>query len=211
MILDGLKKLGLDKNTIVIFTSDHGEMMCSQHTDEAKNLPYTEAMNVPFIIRYPNHIKPRLQNLMISTPDIMPTLLGLANLQNSIPDTVQGYNYAQIITESELNILNVPKSALYIRNIDGVRDENGKVISYFPAARGIKTQDYTLAFFIDKEKRLTKTLFFHDTNDPYQLNNLKLEENEAAVKELTEILGKELKRIKDPWFKEGILSSIIGY
>mgnify|MGYP002247290304 CR=1 FL=1 len=45
-ILTTLKELGLDKNTVVIFASDHGETMCSQRTDDPKNSPYSESMNI---------------------------------------------------------------------------------------------------------------------------------------------------------------------
>ena len=45
MILDALREAGLDENTIVVFTSDHGETMCSQNTDDPKNSPYSESMN----------------------------------------------------------------------------------------------------------------------------------------------------------------------
>lgn len=51
-ILDELEKQGLDKNTLVIFSSDHGETMCSQNTDDPKNSPYAESMNVPFMLRF---------------------------------------------------------------------------------------------------------------------------------------------------------------
>ena len=54
-ILDALKELGLDKNTIVVFASDHGETMCSQHTEDPKNSPYSESMNIPFLVRFPNN------------------------------------------------------------------------------------------------------------------------------------------------------------
>jgi len=50
-ILDAVKQLGLDKNTIVVFTSDHGETMAS-HVEDPKNSPYAESMNVPFIARH---------------------------------------------------------------------------------------------------------------------------------------------------------------
>ena len=73
-ILATLKEMGLDKNTIVVFSSDHGGTMCSQRTDDPKNSPYSESMNVPFIVRYPDKIRPRVDNLMLSSPDIMPTL-----------------------------------------------------------------------------------------------------------------------------------------
>ena len=100
-ILDALKELGLDKNTIVVFASDHGETMCSQHTEDPKNSPYSESMNVPFLVRFPNKIKPRVDDLMLSSPDIMPTLLGLAGLADSIPAEVQGRNYAPLFFVSD--------------------------------------------------------------------------------------------------------------
>ena len=211
MIIDELKKLGLEDNTIVVFTSDHGETMCSHFTDEPKNLPYAESMNVPFMIRWPQKIKPRLEELMISTPDIMPTLLGLAHLQNFIPGSVQGYNYARIITEEEHNDLQYPKCALYIKNGDGEKDSNGKVISYFPMGRGLKTHNYTIALFIDKEKKLKKTYLFDDQKDPYQLHNLPLESHPEIVRELLNAMGNELRRVKDPWYEKRILSEIISY
>ena len=211
MILQELNKLNLAKNTIVVFTSDHGEMMCSQATDEAKNLPYSEAMNVPFLIRYPNHIRPRMDSLLLSTPDIMPTILGLANLQNSIPATVQGTNFARFMTESEHNNLNIPQSVLYIKNIDGDKNKEGKTISYFPQARGVKTHKYTLALFIGKNKKLQKTLLFDDIKDPYQLQNLSLEKHPEIVKNILKEMGKQLKRIEDPWYNEKILSDMIPY
>lgn len=211
MILQELDKLGLDKNTIIVFTSDHGEMMCSQATDEAKNLPYSEAMNVPFLVRYPGHIRPRMDSLLLSTPDIMPTMLGLANLQNSIPMTVQGTNYARLMTESSHNNLELPQAALYLKNIDGEKDENGKVISYFPQARGLKTHQYTFALFIGKDKKLTKTFLFNDQEDPFQLQNLPMEGHEKITKELLKEMGHQLKEIDDPWFNQKILSDIIPY
>ena len=210
MILDTLKELGLDKNTIVVFTSDHGEMMCSQYTDEPKNLPYAESMNVPFLIRYPGQIRPRMDNLMISSPDIMPTMLGLANLQEDIPTTVQGINYASNITEKGEKV-KAPTSAVYIRNVDGDKDDDGKVVTYFPSGRGLKTHTHTIALFIDKNKKLKESVFFNDIEDPYQMNNLSLDSQKELVKELLNEMGQKLKEIDDPWYKEGILSDMISY
>lgn len=210
MILESLKELGLDKNTIVVFTSDHGETMCSHFTDEPKNLPYKEAMNVPFLVRYPEKIKPRMDNLMLSSPDIMPTMLGLAGLQSFIPSTVQGKNYAEVMLEAG-STLPRPTSALYIRNVDGEKDPNGKVISYFPAGRGLKTSHYTLAIFLRKDKKIKETFLYDDLKDPYQLNNLSFEDHSELVKEILQEMGQKLKEIDDPWYKEQVLSDMIPY
>lgn len=210
-ILDALTALGLDKNTIVVFASDHGETMCSQGTDDPKNSPYAESMNVPFLVRFPDRLAPRVDNLILSSPDIMPTLLGLAGLNDSIPVGVQGHNYAPLFFDAQAAVPR-PVGALYIQNLDGEKDAEGKVRSYFPSARGFKTARYTLALYIDREHRgLTKSLLFDDEHDPYQLHNLPLEEHPAIVRELCAEMGKALKEIDDPWAQEGILSELIPY
>lgn len=211
-LLAQLKAQGLDKNTIVVFASDHGETMCSHHTNDPKNSIYTESMNIPFIVRYPGKIKPHIDNLLLSSPDIMPTLLGLSGLEKKIPNSVQGYNYASILKDSTSSVITRPKYGLYIRNINGDINKEGKVNSYFPISRGIKTKDYSLALEIDrKTNKLTKVLFFHDSEDPYQMYNLDPKKHPNIFKELCSSMGKELKRIEDPWAKKKILNEYIPY
>lgn len=210
-ILETLKELGLDKNTVVIFASDHGETMCSQRTDDPKNSPYSESMNIPFLVRFPGKIQPRVDDLLLSAPDIMPTVLGLCGLGDSIPSEVQGRNFAPLFFDEKAEIVR-PAGALYIQNLDGEKDEKGLVQSYFPSSRGIKTAQYTLALYIDRDTRqLKKTLLFDDLKDPYQLNNLPLEENKEVVEQLYREMGAMLKEIDDPWYTEKILSDRIPY
>ena len=210
-ILTTLKELGLDKNTVVIFASDHGETMCSQRTDDPKNSPYSESMNIPFLVRFPGKIQPRVDDLLLSAPDIMPTVLGLCGLGDSIPAEVQGRNFAPLFFDEKAEIVR-PAGALYIQNLDGEKDKDGLVQSYFPSSRGIKTARYTLALYIDrKTKQLKKSLLFDDVNDPYQLNNLPLDENKEVVEQLYREMGTMLKEIDDPWYTEKILSDRIPY
>lgn len=211
-ILSALKELGLDKNTIVVFSSDHGETMCSQRTDDPKNSPYAESMNVPFLVRFPDKLKPRVEDsLILSSPDIMPTLLGLAGLGDSIPSNVQGNNYAPLFFNEKAPVER-PTGALYIQNVDGEKDAEGKVRSYFPISRGFKSSRYTLALYIDrKDKKLVKSLLFDDEQDPYQLTNLPLEQHKEIVATLCAEMGKQLKKIDDPWYQERILEELIPY
>lgn len=210
-VLDTLQKLGLTKNTIVVFASDHGETMCSQHADDPKNSPYIESMNIPFLVRFPGQIKPRVDNLILSTPDIMPTLLGLAGLSTSIPAEVQGHNYAPLFLNEKANMIR-PSGALYIKNADGRKDKNGKIRSYFPLSRGFKSARYTLALYIDRNShKLINSVLFDDEKDPYQMHNLPLDKNKKIVQTLCTKMGKALKEIGDPWYKEGILPEMIPY
>ncbi len=210
-ILDALKELGLDDNTIVVFTSDHGETMCSQGIVDPKNSPYTESMAVPFLIRYPNKIQPKIIDGLFSSVDIMPTLLGAANLGSKIPSSVQGKDYSDALLKENSSV-KFDEGVLYIQNLNGDLDEDGIVTSYFPSARGIKTKDYTLSLSINKEtKELANVIFYNDKEDPYQLNNLNLDDYPEQKAALLSQLGALLKETKDPWYEAKYLSEMIPY
>lgn len=205
-ILQAVKELGLDENTIVVFTSDHGETMAS-HVEDPKNSPYAEAMNVPFLIRYPGKLKPHVDDLLLSTPDIMPTLLALAGLKDEIPASVQGNDLSSWLASAKCK-KGKPEGALYIRNVDGVKDAQGKVRNYFPVARGIKTDRYTLAITIDRQQKIKEILMFDDMRDPYQMHPLDPKQKRRVMKTLLKQMDLLLIRANDPWSKDGMMTRI---
>lgn len=209
-ILEALTESGLERNTIVIFASDHGETMCSQGVEDPKNSPYTESMNIPFMVRYPGKLSPRVDSLLLSSPDIMPTVLGLAGLKQEIPKNVQGKDYSSLLFNPQAKVKR-PEGALYIRNIEGDKEADGTVKNYFASARGIKTDRYTLALFINRKHQIVRTLFFDDWADPYQMHNLSLQDRAADYQRLCRKMGKMLKDIDDPWYRQGILTKTMKY
>ena len=87
-LMKALDETGLSKNTIVVFTTDHGEMF-GENGRVYKLTFYESAARVPFLIRWPGHIPAGVQSdALLNTPDIMPTLLGLARLPS--PTSVEG-------------------------------------------------------------------------------------------------------------------------
>lgn len=210
-MLEALEELGLTENTLVIFSADHGETMCSQGMVEPSNSPYAESMNVPFLVRYPGKLTPRVAHTLLSSPDIMPTLLGLTGLGELIPPTVQGRDLSPFFFD-ENGETDSPSGVLYLQNIDGDKDAQGWVRGYIPLARGWKTHRYTLALRIDRRDcNLIKSLLFDDLQDPYQQINLPLSEHPEIVKELCRQMGQKLKEIEDPWYTEKVLSDLIVY
>lgn len=95
-LLDLLDELGLTDNTIVIFTCDHGEMFTSQGR-MYKLTFYDEAARVPFIVRAPGGLRGRSTDVLLNTPDIMPTILGLAGRSDLIPEEVEGLDLSHVI------------------------------------------------------------------------------------------------------------------
>ncbi|MDD2441787.1 MAG: sulfatase-like hydrolase/transferase [Eubacteriales bacterium] len=80
LFLDRLKQLDLLDETILIFTTDHGEYM-GEHGIMYKNQLFETAYHIPFLIRWPGQIRPgTVVDSFISTVDIQQTLLGLAGV-----------------------------------------------------------------------------------------------------------------------------------
>ncbi|MGB1259877.1 MAG: sulfatase-like hydrolase/transferase [Akkermansiaceae bacterium] len=94
-LLDHLDSLGLENETIVVFTSDHGEMMGS-HDQIRKGQMYEESWRVPFLARWPGKIATdAVSDAPYSSTDIMPTLLGLCGLET--PASVTGLDKSELL------------------------------------------------------------------------------------------------------------------
>jgi arylsulfatase A-like enzyme len=79
-VLQGLEESGHAEDTIIVYTSDHGEMMGSQGL-MGKRVPYEESCRVPFAVRYPGvTLKKHKSDTLFSAVDIYPTLCGLAGV-----------------------------------------------------------------------------------------------------------------------------------
>lgn len=206
-LLAELKRLGLDKNTIVVFTSDHGETMCSHGTLDPKNSIWAESYSVPFIIRYPGKIRHRVDSTMLSTPDIMPTLLGLAGLEDRIPASVEGHDLSPVFLEDG-RACQKPESTLYIRNLDGEKDSNGIVHGIFPQARGVQTDRYTMEISVNRDFSLRSVLLYDNEADPYQMNNIPYKDHPELFGALCEALASKLQEADDIWYRDRIMQRL---
>jgi arylsulfatase A-like enzyme len=184
-ILQCLKDEGLEGNTIVVFTSDHGEMMGSQGR-MYKSVWYEESLGIPFLIRWPGRIRPGREDLLLSVPDVMPTLLGLMGLERHIPSQVEGADYSGILLRRQGHR---PASAIYL-NHDPGSPELG--------ARGVRTLRYT--YVIDRTVGGEERYLFDNLKDPYQMRNL-IGAKPALEKELQAEVDVWLERTGDPWRK----------
>lgn len=96
-VLKALEDAGLKEDTLVIFASDHGDLLGS-HGLIRKGPWYDECLKIPFLLRWPGVLEPgRRDDFLMNTPDIMPTLLSLAGLREAIPETVEGHDLSGLL------------------------------------------------------------------------------------------------------------------
>ncbi|CAG7613941.1 sulfatase [Paenibacillus allorhizosphaerae] len=152
-IIEALDVHGLSANTILVFTSDHGDMLGSQGLYR-KGRPLEEAIHIPFIIRFPSKLGRGTENeALFHTVDFMPTLLALSGLE--VPTAVQGNDLSQAIVQNDPNL---GPEAVYIEGKMGQVEE----------FRAIRTKRHLLAL----ELSSLKTTHLYDTaEDPFELNN----------------------------------------
>jgi arylsulfatase A-like enzyme len=93
-ILDTLEAQGLAEDTIVVYTSDHGDMM-GDHRLITKCVMFEEAMRIPWLMRLPGQRQGRHVAGPISHIDLVPTLLDL--MGEDIPDHLQGKSQSPVL------------------------------------------------------------------------------------------------------------------
>lgn len=192
-IEQALKEQGLDKNTIIVFTADHGDLMGS-HGAWNKQQPYDESIRVPFLIHYPKAFgsQGKKSKVLINSPDIMPTLLGLTGI--NVPTSVEGKDFSPILLGKKKNDVTHTLISCVQPFGQWIRSKGGREY------RGLMTENYTYVRDLKGP-----WLLFDRTKDPFQLNNLIGQPSVAAIQnKLDRDLLNELK-IRQDEFLPGLV------
>jgi len=203
-LMQQLARLGIADNTIVCFSSDHGDMLGSFNR-WGKNVPWEESIHVPFIIRWPAGIPAgRRLDTLFSTVDITPTLLGLAG-EAALP-RMQGTDLSASLKGQAAA---GPESVFIMsgNGADGADDaeapakakkKNGKASRKGPRPhqwRGVRTARFTWAK-AGPRGAMTPWLLYDNEKDPLQLHNLITDAGYAqTIRELDGRLATWLQRV----------------
>jgi len=138
-LMDALKARGLDQNTIVIYSSDHGSML-GAHGLSGKWLMYEESIRTPLIIRDPRlpaAQRGRRRDEMVLGIDLAPTMLALAGV--NMPDCMQGCDLTPLLRNEPIewrtdwyyeHTYNTNPPRRPIVKVEGVRTERWKYTRY---------------------------------------------------------------------------------
>lgn len=181
-ILNYLQETGLDKNTIVIYTTDQGFYL-GEHGWFDKRFMYEESFEMPMVMRWPGHIRPqtRVEGLTQNI-DFAPTFLDMCGI--SAPAEMQGISFKPLVEKGKTPP-NWRKSLYYhyyeFPGFHSVR-----------AHYGVKMERYKLIHFYKEDIWELYDL----KTDPTEMNNLY---GKKGTGEITGALKKELVRLQQQY------------
>lgn len=157
-MIQALKDYGLYDDTIIVFTTDHGEYMGSHGMMAKGGLLWEEFIHLPFIIRYGDRLMHGDTNAMLSFIDIVPTLLDLADIENNL-FTTDGLSQKDVLVGKKIEM----RDHVSIAHISNVSPE------ITADQQCIVTKDgWKLCYFAGSDKGLLYNL----NEDPHEENNL---------------------------------------
>lgn len=189
-LLTTLRETGLDENTIVVFTADHGDMLGSQGMIR-KQKPFDESARVPMLIRWPAGLgkKGRVLDAPINSEDMMPTLLGFAGVK--VPASVEGLDYSGYARGGK----NPGDGATVLTCVSPFGEFERRVGG--KEYRGIRTTRYTFVRDLNGP-----WLLFDNETDPYQMKNLVgVAEHAKLQADLDAWLNRKLKANGDAFLR----------
>lgn len=181
-IMDYLEATGLDKNTIVIYTSDQGFYL-GEHGWFDKRFMYEESFGMPLLMSYPEHIKPGITvDGLTQNIDFAPTLLDMCQI--AIPDDMQGKSFKALVQNGK-----TPKDwrrSLYYHYYEYPGFHSVR------AHYGVKMERYKLMHF--PKENLWE--LYDLKNDPSEINNIY---GRQGTEKITEELQQELLMLQDKY------------
>lgn len=167
-----LAERGLKDNTLVVFTSDHGDMLTYLRDSDrrmVKTRPEPTSAQVPMIMRFPGRLRPRSSDLLFGTLDIMPTILTMLGIEP--PASCQGRDLARDIARG---------------NDDAVEDLHFYSLLGRPGWRGVITREHVYSTYFGRRRNYypdNYQLLIERASDPYVRNNLYGERAARALQE----------------------------
>ena len=195
-----LHENNLEENTVLCFSSDHGDHLGSHgygkpfdmwlhHSKRAsKATPHEEAIHIPFILRYPAQVAPgqRCQTLF-SSVDVMPTLLGLASV--AVPDGMQGLDLSHAVLDQD----GPEPDSVYLQILGPGWPHRGDWVGFW---RGVRTRRWIYARWFGSGE----IWLFDRENDPYEMTNLAGHPESAAIQaHMEQRLQQWMRDTEDPF------------
>lgn len=190
-ILDALRGMDLIDHTLIVFTSDHGDM-CGEHGRHNKGIPCEGSARIPFVIHAPGKIEPgTVVHEALGTVDFKPTLLGLLEVESTA--TVDGRDASRLLKE-------------------GKAPENWKDISFVRIGTAGGAGNGWIAAFTKRYKLVVSAVtdpgFFDLEKDPNELvNGFRLPEYRGIIREMAMELEAYARAHDEPHYESAAVKA----
>jgi arylsulfatase A-like enzyme len=180
-ILGSLKAAGVLERTIVVFTSDHGDM-CGEHGRVNKGIPLEGSARIPFVLSYPGKIKPGMViHEALANVDFKPTILSLMGVAN--PGGDEGRDASALL-------------------LSGKAPEGWKDVTISRNANGqwLMAVSSRYKFIVSPD---SDPCLFDLDKDPFEMHNIfAASASREIVRELAKALLEYAKRCKEPYAED---------
>lgn len=156
-VMNALKELELDKNTIVILWGDHGWQL-GEHSIWCKHANFKTSLHAALIISAPGKKGNQKTEALVEFIDIFPSLCELAGLEK--PEQLHGRSFVPLMEDPDL----LWKKAVYCRFVNG---------------ESVKTKNFLYTEWMNDRQEIDATMLYDHQNDPDE--NVNVAGNQALA------------------------------
>lgn len=117
LILDELRQLELDKNTVVVLYGDHGEGFDHNYYFNHREVLYNSAIHIPLIIKHPSLRNQIISHRLIQNTDILPTIVDLLGIKLDIPQ-IDGISFSDEFSTNILTRFKTRKKRVFAYSVN---------------------------------------------------------------------------------------------
>lgn len=185
-VLDAVERLH-DDDTVIVYTSDHGDMLGAHGLFTKGPMMYQEVTNVPFIVRLPGGPEGVASEALVSQIDLLPTFLDFAGIEQ--PESLHGHSLRPVFENPDTTV----QDHIFI-TFNRFAINHDQFGAFYPIRCACNGRFKLAINLLDKDE------LYDLKTDPHERQNLIDDPAHANIRnQLHELIVAEMERVRDPF------------